>query len=397
MALTDTKLRSLLGKQRAAVIELPDRDGLVVSCGKSGKLSWVFRYRYGGGSRRIVLGSYPAFSLIDAREKAVNCRKLLETGVDPKLPAESDPTEILSLNLCARAWLDNYVVNLRAVTNTKNTAVAIKYFTDARFKYDVRTARFEEWIAYFDAIAADSSRVNAGNVLKNTKSMLRWCKQRGMLNHSRVFDIDLRAVGDLPAVGQRTLDLYEVAGVWRETERSKATPAIKACVKLLILTGARNSEIRLATFSEFDLVRKIWTLPASRSKTGKIIRRAISDDVVSIINSLALIYGGDGFLIPGAHRGTAMTIHSVNRFVQRVWGKLHSANNMVRFTPHDFRRTLSTRLSEKGVLPHVTEKMLGHELQGVMKIYNKHDWIDEQRKAYELWCDLIEQSIVNVN
>lgn len=40
---------------------------------------------------------------------------------------------------------------------------------------------------------------------------------------------------------------------------------------------------------------------------------------------------------------------------------------------HDFRRTLVTRLSEMNVEPHVTERMLGHELGGIMSVYNKHD------------------------
>ncbi|OKX44122.1 hypothetical protein AWP91_08545 [Escherichia coli] len=46
-----------------------------------------------------------------------------------------------------------------------------------------------------------------------------------------------------------------------------------------------------------------------------------------------------------------------------------------------------TRLSEMNVEPHVTERMLGHELGGIMSVYNKHDWIEAQRKAYELHAD----------
>ena len=64
------------------------------------------------------------------------------------------------------------------------------------------------------------------------------------------------------------------------------------------------------------------------------------------------------------------------------------------FVPHDFRRTITTRLSENKVMPHVTEKMLGHELVGVMAIYNKHDWIDEQRKAYKLYAKLLDQHLL---
>ena len=63
------------------------------------------------------------------------------------------------------------------------------------------------------------------------------------------------------------------------------------------------------------------------------------------------------------------------------------------FVPHDFRRTISTRLSENKVHPHVTENMLGHVLGGVMAIYNKHDWLDEQREAYQFYWELIEKAL----
>ncbi|WP_236798065.1 hypothetical protein [Aliivibrio fischeri] len=53
---------------------------------------------------------------------------------------------------------------------------------------------------------------------------------------------------------------------------------------------------------------------------------------------------------------------------------------------YDFKRSLSTDASELGVMPHVVEKMLGHELGGVLSVYNKHDWLDEQLKAYECYA-----------
>jgi integrase len=56
---------------------------------------------------------------------------------------------------------------------------------------------------------------------------------------------------------------------------------------------------------------------------------------------------------------------------------------------HDFRRSISTILSQEGVDLHVTEKMLGHSLGGILAIYNKHDWINEQKKTYLLWEKLI--------
>jgi integrase len=219
--------------------------------------------------------------------------------------------------------------------------------------------------------------------------MLKYCKSRNIIQESVFFNIDFNAVGSYSKRGERNLQLHEVGCVWNEIAKTAATPAIKSCAKLLIIFGARNAEIREARRDEFDLERAVWTLPAIRSKTNKSVRRAIPDLAKTIILSLDAIYGEQGFLIPGLHKNKCMTPHSLNRFIIRTWGKLHTINKMEKFTPHDFRRTLSTRLSEKEVLPHVTEKMLGHELGGIMAIYNKHDWIGEQATAYGLWSSMI--------
>ncbi len=56
---------------------------------------------------------------------------------------------------------------------------------------------------------------------------------------------------------------------------------------------------------------------------------------------------------------------------------------------HDFRRSISTTCSELGTMPHVTGKMLGHKLVGVMAIYNKHDWLSDQKEAYEKFADAL--------
>lgn len=62
---------------------------------------------------------------------------------------------------------------------------------------------------------------------------------------------------------------------------------------MLILTGARNSEIREANRSEFDLGDALWILPKDRSKTKKAIRRPLSDKSIELIKQLDLIYGKD--------------------------------------------------------------------------------------------------------
>jgi len=390
MTITETKLKSLHGKRRDNTIEIPDRDGLVVSFGKSGKASWVYRYRYQGKQRRLVLGSYPALELKDARIKLAPFIREVEEGRDPKFLIIDQ--KFISMEYATEQWLAVKVSELRHATATLYKSRSGKYMTNDRFPHDVQKARFEYWLAYFDRIAKETSRVNSGAIFKTVNTMLKWCRSRNIIQSSVLFDMTLESIGTQSKRGERNLSMAEVGKLWIEINKTKATPAIKSCIKLLLIFGARNSEIRAAKREEFDLNLNMWVLPSNRSKTGKQIRRPIPSLAKQIIFDLDQTYGEGGFLIPGAHRNTCMDTHSVSRITKRTWGKLHTQYNTESFTVHDFRRTVSTRLSEVGVLPHVTEKMLGHELGGIMAVYNKHDWIDEQITAYEQWCEMIKDA-----
>ena len=55
------------------------------------------------------------------------------------------------------------------------------------------------------------------------------------------------------------------------------------------------------------------------------------------------------------------------------------------FTPHDLRRTVRTRLAEIGISDVIAERVLGHKLQGILAVYNRHTYDLEKRQALALW------------
>ena len=67
--------------------------------------------------------------------------------------------------------------------------------------------------------------------------------------------------------------------------------------------------------------------------------------------------------------------------------------DMKQWSLHDLRRTVATRLSELGAPPHVIEKLLGHQMGGVMARYNLHDYMDDQREWLGIWQNHL-QSII---
>jgi integrase len=63
-----------------------------------------------------------------------------------------------------------------------------------------------------------------------------------------------------------------------------------------------------------------------------------------------------------------------------------TGERMPAWTPHDLRRTFSTRLGDLGVAPHVIEKLLNHTAEGMAAIYNRAELLEERIAATKLWA-----------
>ena len=95
------------------------------------------------------------------------------------------------------------------------------------------------------------------------------------------------------------------------------------------------------------------------AKTNDTIRRPLSSESVRLLQELKTAYPVK-HVIPSTDNNLLkpITTHAIARAMRRIRAKLKIDD----FVPHDFRRTIVTRLSEINVPPHVTEKMLGHKL-----------------------------------
>ena len=389
MALTDSKLRNIKSPYTGKT-ELADRDGLTVRISPKALITFNYRFRWQGKQQRIKIGCYPHIKLAEARAEALDFRKTLEEGLDPRIHQSRYKQARLLGDIC-RDFLEKYAT--KELSKTTNALYASFYnkYIKPNANIDVEKYSYTDWIRFFDKIRDDTSATNAGCILKRIKTIIRWSKSRGEISNSHCLDIPIKAIGKHHAKRDRVLEWNELCALWQQIEASRASPKCKICVQLLILTGARNTEIRAAKRREFDLDEALWVLPKHRSKTKKAIRRPLNQKAIDLIKQLDFIYGENReYLIEGLNPKAPITCHAINRFVQRLNDRL----KLEPFVPHDFRRTITTRLSENKVMPHVTEKMLGHELVGVMAIYNKHDWIDEQREAYKLYAKLLDQHLL---
>lgn len=392
MALSDTKLRSLYGKPYTGSPELSDGDGLGVRKSPLGAMAFQFRYRWDGKAQRISLGKYPAMGLKDARALVGELRLLYDRGINPRTHFESKhASSELTVKECLDLWMNDYVrTQLRTNTINLYEAIVVKHMTDAFKGRPASSISVKDWISFFSKQEKEGQK-RARMMFIQAKSALSWCLRRQLIDRCEIMRIDPKDVGQRSETGERVLTFNELAQIWIAIERTRASPANKMLHQLVMMWGCRLSELRLSLKPEFDMKELIWTVPKDHSKMGNTIRRPIFSQAQPIIERLMDAY--DNVVFPGYDINEPISIAAANRYIGRIRDEMDGIGY---WRAHDFRRTVVTRLSEEGIAPHVTEKMMGHDLGGVMAVYNKHDWLDEQRRGYELFADKLFWHIKNV-
>ena len=96
--------------------------------------------------------------------------------------------------------------------------------------------------------------------------------------------------------GSRTLSGEEITRVWRAIDLSRMAAKNKLFLKLCLMYGCRNGELRLAEKSHFDFEKKVWTVPPGNHKlghaTGKPLLRPITPETEPLIKEAIALSGG---------------------------------------------------------------------------------------------------------
>ena len=165
-------------------------------------------------------------------------------------------------------------------------------------------------------------------------------------------------------------------------------------LKLILVTGQRPGEVVGMRWDEIQ--GDVWTIPATRrgktdteqslylTPTARDLLGQARDEVIRLAHRRGWEPSGLVFEHrPGKPATTAGLSKALTRYAEVLqmkdhpdWGCWH---------PHDLRRTCRTRLSEIGIAQEVAEKVIGHVQEGVVAIYNQHQYAVEIRNALEQW------------
>jgi integrase len=390
--LTDTFVRGLKPAPAGKRFEFWDTKvpGFGVRVTDAGAKSFVLYTRFPptNAPGRRALGDASRMGLAAAREKARKWLDLVEQGRDPrdvdrKAQLEEQRSRRTTFGVVAETWLEQVVLGRQrkaeeVARDVRREFVACwgaKPITEIT-PLDVR-----------DVIREVKNRApaQARNLLGYAKRLFGWAVAQHAygLEVSPVERLRPNDIIGKKVLRQRVLTDTELRALWR-TAGDLEYP-YGPLFRMLALTGQRKSEVAGARWREFDLDKKLWTIPPERMKGGAAHVVPLVYDVIAILDALPRFTKGDLLF------STTFGAKAVNGF-SKAKARLDKqvaeelGGEVEPFVIHDIRRTMRTGLSALPIPDRVRELVIAHAQPGLHKVYDQFTYLDEKRHALELWA-----------
>jgi integrase len=188
----------------------------------------------------------------------------------------------------------------------------------------------------------------------------------------------LPAIGKIAKVEHRKAVPYQDVPKLMAELRNNGSVSAKALM-FTILTGARTTETREATYAEIDRKAKVWTIPAGRMKAGREHRVPLTDEALAMIPSDP---AASKYLFPSPS-GCVLS----NMAMLQLLRGLRDDGSTVRGFRSSFRDWAAEQTE---FAREVVEACLAHALGDDAELaYKRTDFLQRRREvmtAWKMWC-----------
>lgn len=388
MALTELEVKKTKAADKPQ--KLADGGGLYLLVQPTGAKYWRMDYRFAGKRKTLAVGVYPDISLSGARERREAARKVLANGVDPSAVKRAHKAAVVALaensfELVAREWLSKFSKNWKE-SHTRTISV--------RLVNDVFP-----WLG-----ARPIGEINAPELL----TVLRRIEHRGALDAAhRVSSIcgqvfryaiatgraerdpsaDLK--GALPPHKGKHLaaitDPVKIGKLMRDIEGYRGSFIVRCALRLAPMVFLRPIELSRAEWSEIDLDKAEWRIPAGKMKMKALHIIPLPTQAVAIMRELHPLTGMGQYLFPNVRTSTLPM--AGNTILAAIRSMGYTSTEM---TAHGFRHMASTLLNEQGFNADAIERQLAHRASGVRATYNAAEYLPERRRMMQHWADYLD-------
>jgi integrase len=390
LPLTDIQIRN--AKPRGKAKKLPDTEGLYLFVSPAGGKSWRMDYRFAEKRKTLTFGTYPALSLSDARSRRDEAKKLLKEGTDPSLAKKRARLDAMAaagntFGMIAQEFIDKMRRDGRAEPTIVKNEWMLKTLAAKLSPHPITQVTAKDVIAVLTPIersgrveSALATRAAIGRVFRFAVAAARaesdptWALRGALQRH-------------VPVSHPALTDPNKIGGLMRAIYGYEGWPSLSGALKIQALCFARPGETRSMEWSELDLTKAVWTIPATKTKMRREHQVPLSLQAIAEIESMRKLFGDKQHVFPSMISGKKLlSENSMNSALRRMG--VESSEH----TAHGFRSSASTILNESGLFSaDAIEAQLAHlDTRSVRRIYNRSVYWDERVSMMQWWADLLD-------
>ena len=414
MALSDLVVRQ--AKATGKAYTLPDIDGLSLAVTATGSKSWHFRYYWMKEPKRMSLGTYPEVSLREARALRDEARALVAKDINPRLHRKQKCAAVKlagenTFEAIYKKWLAHRELGLKKGRQTTLSILPRVFAKDVlpllgkRSIYDIKRPDLLEVIA----------RIERRKALSVAEKVRTWFNQMFRyalvvvpgLEQNPASDLDVVALPLPPVNHNPFLRMAELPKLLQRLRKYRGRLQTQLGLRLLLFTGVRTGELRLATPDQFDLDRGLWIIPPEVVKQLQVDmrrKRQLPKDIPPYIvplwvQAIEIVRHLLEQLKPAQHYLFRHDSELKKRMSENTLnGALKRMGYRDLLTGHGIRGTMSTALNEIGYPKVWVDAQLSHvDPNKVSATYNHAEYVEQRRRMMQDWADrldLFEQNMV---
>lgn len=353
---------------------LVDGDGLYLAVYPTGKKKWIVRNTKGGKDNQRTIGSYPEMSLLEARNCAARSGDYFGKSF----------REWYELWLSNRKALEVRAVSLRSIKSRMDINIL-------PFIGDVSANEITDTLIQLKVVnrlEAQGKNATVRKCVGLIGEVLRYAHSRD----KNVVDVTPEIY---PTLAKRKIEhfatIIKPADIGQLLRDIEVYPSLvtRLALQFVAYTFVRFRNVKEAVWEDFDLSCSLWRIPADKMKCNNVHLVPLSRQVLSILERMKAITGGEGFVFPSARdmrspMGDDSLLHALRRMG-------YGAGCM---TIHGFRSMATTLLTESSMnwTRDAVELQMAHvESNSVRAAYNYAERMDERIDMMQWYSDYLDE------
>lgn len=324
-----------------------------------------------------------------------NWLKLIAEGKDPaSVEAEQRRSQVArdatTVNAVLDAFEKDHVEGLRSGDQVKAAfSNHVRPRIGEKSIYDLKRSDITTML---NEIKAESGPVIADRVLAHVRKAFNW----QMVQDDEFKSPIVRGMAKTKPkerARKRVLADDEIRDVWAALDKLEQPACYPRYVKSLLLAMTRRNES--ARMHTDELESDLWVIPGSRYKNKQ-------DHVIPITPAIRELIGEkpDGckgnswFVFSTTHGAKAFSGFSkAKKELDSIIAKIRKAEGRApikQWQLHDLRRTGRSLMSRAKVDADHAERCMGHVIGGVRETYDRYEYLEEKRKAFEALASMLD-------